>query len=262
MKLSKLSKINNETIEYINSKTSNNYSLAHIIREELGNDTPKKEIDNKRKNLSKKLSIAGYKFNKDKKIYELNNNIKDELLSNESSNVSDVSNNEVSNFKPKRQYIKKSEKAYLENLKDNPLYYEIDLYGLIANIDYIHKEIQLNPKKIGVRLHQNIVDLFKVIEERHGYFDFYLLVNNATYSCYKHSKNLKTSHWLIEYSNFISENTINTKKQVNLTSCEAVYDMITMIQNDFPILDRSEIVNFSLYIYTHCFIKKINGENK
>ena len=69
--------MNKDIINYINSKTSNGYSISNIIKEEIGQNTPKKEIEKKRKYISKKISLAGYKFNIDKKIYEFSSNNSD-----------------------------------------------------------------------------------------------------------------------------------------------------------------------------------------
>lgn len=87
-------------------------------------------------------------------------------------------------------------------------------------------------------------------------------MNNAIYSCFLHSVKLKDSNWLIEYSNFISQNTTTTKKQINLSSCEMIDQQINLLQSNFPILDRSKVVDFSLYIYAQCFLKKFTDENK
>lgn len=260
MKITEIKKIDKKVIEYINSKTSNGYVLSQIIREELGDGADKKELGNKRKYVSKKLSSSGYKFNKEKKIYELAADITEKIKEdNEVFSPENEENNEgltsENDDKPKRKYTKRS-----DQIKDNPLYYTCDLHSVISNIDYIYNQIQSNPKKIGIRLHSNIVDLFKAVESRYGYLDFYLLVNNAIHSCYLHVGDLQSSSWLMDYSNFISENESKEKKQVNLSSCLMIYDTITLFQEKFPILDRSEIVNLSLYVYAQCYLKKYSNK--
>lgn len=270
MKITELTKINEKTINYINSKTSKGYSISNIIREEIGDQTPKKEIENKRKYISKKISFAGYKFNADKKIYELSSNslekLNDESVKKTEINEITIENKNIKNkadeLKIKRKYTKKKDKVIEQKLIDNPLFFELDLSSIIQNIDTIYHEIEINPKRIGIRLNQNIVDLFRTIEQRYSYIDSYLLINNAIYSCSHHASKLKDSKWLIEYSNFIAENTTTNKKQVNLSSCKMIDSQINLLESTFPILDRSKIVDFVLYIYVQCYLNKINSNHE
>ena len=291
LKITEVIKIDIEMINYINSKTSNGYSISNIIREELGNDTPKKEIEKKRKYISKKISSAGYRFNNDKKIYEFstdnyksisNKNIKENDISatneskqntkkinenddtntkkineNDDTNIKKINENDDTNIKKiKRKYTKKKDKELEVKIKENPLFNELELSSISHSIDTFYHEIQASPKRVGIRLHQNIVDLFEVIEQRYGYFDSYLLMNNAISACYTNHAKLKDSNWLTEYSNFIAENSTAKKKQLSLSSCESIDNKINNLKSIFPILDRSEIVNFSLYIYAQCYLKK------
>ena len=263
MKITEITKINEKTINYINSKTLKGYSISNIIREEIGDQIPKKEIENKRKYISKKISFAGYKFNADKKIYELSSNSSenpnDESIKKIEINKIKIDNKNIADeLKTKRKYKKKKDKVVEQKLIDNPLYFELDLSSVIQNIDVIYREIEMNPKRIGIRLNQNIVDLFKTIEQRYPYIDSYLLMNNAIHSCCHHASKLKDSNWLIEYSNFIAENTMTNKKQVNLSSCKMIDSQINLLESFFPILDRSKIVDFVLYIYVQCYLNKIN----
>lgn len=274
LKITNVIRINDDIIKYINSKTSNGYSISSIIREEIGENTPKKEVEKKRKYISKKISHAGYKFNIDKKIYELySNNIddeiaiinkkiedKDENIMKDNIKIKQVNGEEKA--KTKRKYIKKKDKEMEQKINKNPLYFELDLLSVMSNIDTIYHEIESNPKRIGIRLNKDIVDLFKTIEQRYGYIDSYLLINNAIYSCFRHISNLKDSNWLIEYSNFIAQNTTTTKKQINLSSCEMIDQQINLFEANFPILDRSKVVDFSLYIYTQCYLNKINSSQE
>lgn len=271
LKITEITKINQNIINYINSKTSNGYSISNIIREEIGENTPKKEIEKKRKYISKKISSAGYRFNIDKKIYELysdntnneQNKINKEIEKYEKETTKDeVKIKEINDNKEtkiKRKYIKKKDKEIEEKIKENPLFFEFDLLPIMSNIDTIYHEIQSNPKRIGIRLNKNIVDLFKIIEQRYGYIDSYLLINNAIYSCFRHISNLKDSNWLIEYSNFMAQNNTTTKKQINLLSCEMIDQQINLFEANFPILDRSKIVDFSLYLYAQCFLNRENS---
>jgi len=269
LKITEAIKIDKEMINYINSKTSNGYSISNIIREELGNDTPNKEIEKKRKYISKKISSAGYRFNTDKKIYEFstdnyksisNKNIKkNDILATNESKQNTKKNNENDDTKInkiKRKYTKKKDKELEVKIKENPLFNELELSSISHSIDTFYHEIQASPKRVGIRLYQDIVDLFEVIEQRYGYFDSYLLMNNAIYACYTNQAKLKNSNWLTEYSNFIAENSTTKKKQLNLSSCESIDNKINHLKTIFPILDRSEIVNFSLYIYAQCYLKK------
>ncbi|MBS3198954.1 hypothetical protein [Turicibacter bilis] len=274
MKITEITKINQNIINYINSKTSNGYSISNIIREEIGENTPKKEIEKKRKYISKKISSAGYRFNIDKKIYELysdntnndQNKINKEIkkyekeITKDEVKIKEINDNKET--KIKRKYIKKKDKEIEEKIKENPLFFEFDLLPIMSNIDTIYHEIQSNPKRIGIRLNKNIVDLFKIIEQRYGYIDSYLLINNAIYSCFRHIEKLKDSSWLIEYSNFIAQNTTTTKKQINLSSCKMIDQQINLFEANFPILDRSKVVDFSLYIYSQCYLNKINSSQE
>lgn len=274
LKITEITKINQNIINYINSKTSNGYSISNIIREEIGENTPKKEIEKKRKYISKKISSAGYRFNIDKKIYELysdntnneQNKINKEIekyekeITKDKVKIKEINDNKET--KIKRKYIKKKDKEIEEKTKENPLFFEFDLLPIMSNIDTIYHEIQSNPKRIGIRLNKNIVDLFKIIEQRYGYIDSYLLINNAIYSCFRHIEKLKDSSWLIEYSNFIAQNTTTTKKQINLSSCKMIDQQINLFEANFPILDRSKVVDFSLYIYTQCYLNKINSNQE
>lgn len=274
LKITEITKINQNIINYINSKTSNGYSISNIIREEIGENTPKKEIEKKRKYISKKISSAGYRFNIDKKIYELysdntnndQNKINKEIkkyekeITKDEVKIKEINDNKET--KIKRKYIKKKDKEIEEKIKENPLFFEFDLLPIMSNIDTIYHEIQSNPKRIGIRLNKNIVDLFKIIEQRYGYIDSYLLINNAIYSCFRHIEKLKDSSWLIEYSNFIAQNTTTTKKQINLSSCKMIDQQINLFEANFPILDRSKVVDFSLYIYSQCYLNKINSSQE
>lgn len=274
LKITEITKINQNIINYINSKTSNGYSISNIIREEIGENTPKKEIEKKRKYISKKISSAGYSFNIDKKIYELysdntnndQNKINKEIkkyekeITKDEVKIKEINDNKET--KIKRKYIKKKDKEIEEKIKENPLFFEFDLLPIMSNIDTIYHEIQSNPKRIGIRLNKNIVDLFKIIEQRYGYIDSYLLINNAIYSCFRHIEKLKDSSWLIEYSNFIAQNTTTTKKQINLSSCKMIDQQINLFEANFPILDRSKVVDFSLYIYSQCYLNKINSSQE
>ncbi|WP_195932470.1 hypothetical protein [Turicibacter sanguinis] len=267
MKITKITKINENVINYINSKTLNGYSISNIIREEIGDQIPKKEVENKRKYISKKISIAGYKFNADKKIYELrcenSKKINNEIIKKKGINKKELSKeNKEDNLKIKRKYIKKKDKEIEQKIKDNPLYVELDLSSIIQNIDTIYHEIEINPKRVGIRLNQNIVNLFKTIEQRYAYIDSYLLMNNAIYSCSRHTLELKDSKWLMEYSNFIAENTTTNKKQVNLSSCKMIDNQINLFESAFPILDRSKVVDFVLYIYVQCYLNRINSNQE
>lgn len=274
LKITDITKINQNIINYINLKTSNGYSISNIIREEIGENTPKKEIEKKRKYISKKISSAGYRFNVDKKIYELysdninnkQNKINKEIekcekeITKDKVKIKEINDNRET--KIKRKYVKKKDKKIEEKLKTNPLYFELDLLSTIQNIDVIYHEIESNPKRIGIRLNHNILDLFKTIEKRYGYMDSYLLMNTAIYSCFRHIEKLKDSSWLIEYSNFIAQNTTTTKKQINLSSCKMIDQQINLFEANFPILDRSKVVDFSLYIYSQCYLNKINSNQE
>lgn len=263
LKISEVTKIDKDLITYINSKTINNQSISSIIREELGTNVDKKKIENKRKYLSKKLSNAGYKFNKDKKIYELQNDISDNYINQENKIEKDkkIVESTLINVKPKRKYVKKKDKQNDEIIKNNPLFHDLFFLNTLQNIDFIHSEIESEPQKIGVRIHQNIGELFKVIEQRYSYIDYYLLVNNAINSCYRHYDKIKNSNWLMEYSNFVSENPRSEKrKNTSLNSCEMIYNEITFMRSEFPILARAEIINFSLYVYAQCYLKRLEVE--
>ena len=170
--------------------------------------------------------------------------------------------NKADELKIKRKYTKKKNKVIEQKLIDNPLFFELDLSSIIQNIDTIYHEIEMNPKRIGIRLNQNIVDLFKTIEQRYPYIDSYLLMNNAIHSCSHHASKLKDYKWLIEYSNFIAENTTTNKRQVNLSSCKMIDSQINLLESIFPILNRSKIVDFVLYIYVQCYLNKINSNHE
>lgn len=274
MKITEITKVNKDIMNYINSKTSNGYSISNIIKEEIGENTPKKEIEKKRKYISKKISLAGYKFNTDKKIYEFSSNNSDinqtKINKKIELNKTEITKENIKNeqidtkkeVKVKRKYTKKNDKEIKNKLILNPLYFELDLLFTMQNIDTIYHEIESSPKRIGVRLHQNVVDLFKVIEQRYAYIDSYLLMNNAIYSCSNHTAELKDSKWLIEYSNFIAENTATTKKQINLSSCKLIDKQINQFESTFPVLDRSKVVDFALYIYAQCYLNKINSNQE
>lgn len=260
MRISEIKKVDKELIEYINSKISNGYSISSILREELGKDTPKKEIERKRKYISKKISLSGYKFNKEKKIYEfpvtISEDMKEESIEKENDHIEKIIINKIPESKPKRKYTKKRDKEIADKLKDNPLLNEIDLYSLIADIDFIYEQNLVDPKTIGVYLNQNVVNLFEVIVQRYKYLDFYLLANKAIYSCCHQSDKLVDGSWLIEYSKFIADNKKN-KKIVNLKSNKMIDNGIFLFLQKNPLLkSRSEVVNFSLYVYAQCYLKK------
>ena len=265
MRISEIKKVDKELIEYIYSKISKGYSISSILREELGKDTPKKEIERKRKYISKKISLSGYKFNKEKKIYELPvtilEDMKEEIIEKESEHkidhIEEIIIDEIpkSKPKPKRKYTKKRDKEIADKMKDNPLLNEIDLYSLIADIDFIYGQNLVDPKTIGVYINQNIVNLFEVVVQRYKYLDFYLLANKAIYSCCRQSDKLVDGSWLIEYSKFIADNKKN-KKTVNLKSNKMIDNEIFFFLQKNPLLkSRSEVVNFSLYVYAQCYLK-------
>lgn len=102
--------ITEEIINYINSKTKKNFSIRAIIREELGENYNKTDVERLRKSISKKITKSGFSFDKERKIYIK----KDEITSNNISNNSDK--NKDSNtleFEIKKDKIK--------NLDDNKI---------------------------------------------------------------------------------------------------------------------------------------------
>ncbi|MTH13648.1 hypothetical protein GL296_12655 [Turicibacter sanguinis] len=69
MKLTEQIEINKDVIDYINSLTKTGKSLANIIKSEKG-DIDKNSLEKLRKNYSRKISKAGYRYNSDLAMYQ------------------------------------------------------------------------------------------------------------------------------------------------------------------------------------------------
>lgn len=274
MFLTEQTEITEEIINYINSKTKKNFSIRAIIREELGENYNKTDVERLRKSISKKITKSGFSFDKERKIYIK----KDEITSNNISNNSDknkdsntlefeikkdkiknLDDNKIQdiNKKNKRKYVKQIDKK----LTSNPLYYDVKLENILLSIDYMSQEMKDNELALGIMLEPSALELFSLILNRFDYINQYQLIQLAIHSVAKHKHTLSNSNWLMEYSNFILTNKTTTKKkQMTFKGYLKTRDMINLIQAEFPLLKRSDIPSFCLYIFTKCY-EDVQNEN-
>ncbi|WP_279022249.1 hypothetical protein [Intestinibacter bartlettii] len=272
-------KITEESIKYINSKTKNNFSIRGIIREELGEDSSKTEVERIRKSISKKITKAGFIFDKDKKIYvkkndfeqeqiehivsenlKINTNKKDNIQceKNNIDNETIQKNNENNLDKIKRKYTKKIDRK----LNENPLYYDVQVINILTYIDSISQEMREQQQPLGVFVEPSVLELFSTILDRFHYINQYQLIQLAIHCVAKNIDSIQQSNFLMEYSNFIVQNKFMTdkKKQMTMKSYPKTKEMINTITINFPLLKRADIVSFCLYIFTKCY-EDVQNEN-
>lgn len=183
MNILNIEEINEDTVIYINNKLMNNYSLRSIIREQIGDNTTKNEVEKLRNIITKKIINLGYKYNSENRIYIKN---EDNLLILEENKLNLKNKN-------KRKYVKKIDKKLLEN----PLYFEIQLENILLKIDSLSLEKYNNDVSIGAYLNPKVVALFSPILERFNYISNYQLIKLAIYSVVDCSKAISESNWLV-----------------------------------------------------------------
>lgn len=242
MNILNIEEINEDTVIYINNKLMNNYSLRSIIREQIGDNTTKNEVEKLRNMITKKIINLGYKYNSENRMYIKN---QDDLLNLEENKLNLINKN-------KRKYVKKIDKKLLEN----PLHFEIQLENILLKIDSLSLEECNNDVSIGAYLNPKVVALFSPILERFNYISNYQLIKLAIYSVVECSKAISESNWLADYSNFIADTKKEKKKLVIIKGSPVTNKKIADLQSTFPILNKSDVISFSMFVFAQCYLKK------
>ena len=115
---------------------------------------------------------------------------------------------------------------------------------------------------IGAYLNPKVVALFSPILERFNYISNYQLIKLAIYSVVDCSKAISESNWLADYSNFIADTKKEKKKLVIIKGSPVTNKKIADLQSTFPILNKSDVISFSMFVFAQCYLKKYPIKDK
>ena len=264
MKLTEQIEINKDVIDYINSLTKTGKSLANIIKSEKG-DIDKNSLEKLRKNYSRKISKAGYRYNSDLAMYQpkdssANTNTPSKVDGSKDSSANTNTPSKVDGSKEKqdrpRKRVTKKEKELENTLKENPLYFETQTYKILENIDQIYNDLENGSVQLSVLTYPSLLKEFKKLETRFGYIGGHYTQSCAILSCYNRINQLKGSTLLHEYLNLISTNLkYEKKKQITIRTSKMMDTTKKLLEYEFPFLSKGDVIGFCFFAFLKCYEK-------
>ena len=264
MKLTEQIEINKDVIDYINSLTKTGKSLANIIKSEKG-DIDKNSLEKLRKNYSRKISKAGYRYNSDLAMYQpkdssANTNTPNKVDGSKDSSANTNTPNKVDGSKEKqdrpRKRVTKKEKEWEKTLKENPLYFETQTYKILENIDQIYNDLENGSVQLSVLTYPSLLKEFKKLEKRFGYIGGHYTQSCAILSCYNRINQLKGSTLLHEYLNLISTDLkYEKKKQITIRTSKMMDTTKKLLEYEFPFLSKGDVIGFCFFAFLKCYEK-------
>ena len=264
MKLTEQIEINKDVIDYINSLTKTGKSLANIIKSEKG-DIDKNSLEKLRKNYSRKISKAGYRYNSDLAMYQpkdstANTNTPNKVDGSKDSSANTNTPNKVDGSKEKqdrpRKRVTKKEKELEKTLKENPLYFETQTYKILENIDQIYNDLENGSVQLSVLTYPSLLKEFKKLEKRFGYIGGHYTQSCAILSCYNRINQLKGSTLLHEYLNLISTDLkYEKKKQITIRTSKMMDTTKKLLEYEFPFLSKGDVIGFCFFAFLKCYEK-------
>lgn len=248
MKLTEQIEINKDVIDYINSLTKTGKSLANIIKSEKG-DIDKNSLEKLRKNYSRKISKAGYRYNSDLAMYQPKDSSAD------TNTPSQVDGSKEKQDRPRKRVTKK-EKELENTLKENPLYFETQTYKILENIDQIYNDLENGSVQLSVLTYPSLLKEFKKLETRFGYIGGHYTQSCAILSCYNRINQLKGSTLLHEYLNLISTDLkYEKKKQITIRTSKMMDTTKKLLEYEFPFLSKGDVIGFCFFAFLKCYEK-------
>ncbi|MFQ7544824.1 MAG: hypothetical protein ACLRLE_02365 [Turicibacter sp.] len=248
MKLTEQIEINKDVIDYINSLTKTGKSLANIIKSEKG-DIDKNSLEKLRKNYSRKISKAGYRYNSDLAMYQPKDS------SANTNTPSKVDGSKEKQDRPRKRVTKK-EKELENTLKENPLYFETQTYKILENIDQIYNDLENGSVQLSVLTYPSLLKEFKKLETRFGYIGGHYTQSCAILSCYNRINQLKGSTLLHEYLNLISTDLkYEKKKQITIRTSKMMDTTKKLLEYEFPFLSKGDVIGFCFFAFLKCYEK-------
>lgn len=273
MDLINCNKITQKEVEYINKKKSKGLSLPQIISDTMSSDASKEEIKSKAKSFSKRLNRAGYKLVNEVYVLQKTEDVKGEsskLNTNiEDKNDANPNKNMESKIEiPKKKYVTKKQKETElqeqqnkknEELKLNPYGLSSGRVSVIVSADDVHCSIIKESKGVGVYLLPAVTEKMKIVTDRFSYIPNYFFANISVWKTSIYVDYFNKSIWIDEFSKLIIAEKMSknkdSKKQVNFKfSTEILNNYLPNLEEQFPFLSKSEIVNMCIYAYCSCVI--------
>ena len=273
MKLLEAKDITQKEIDYINKLIAEGMTLKKIVQRELDKDATAAEVEGNFQMLNTFIKSSNYAFNREKKIYEFKKKIpkkkkidEDDLRKQEFDKTQSLSVQKKSNQNPE---LNKDDKKNIRKkpTKSNPLAISsaVDIVKIIC--ENAGKKEDRTPT--GVYIMNPIAEDFSILEDELYYLPGYALIDAALIisSCYIDT--LEKSNAFKSFTQIVREQKNNSsarKKQINVKLSDKSTKAIGELSHHFPFLNKSEIINFSMYALSQSsqisFIKKKDNENE
>lgn len=249
-------------------------TLRKAARKILGDEPTEREVESKFDSLRKKLNKAGYKQNKETRIYEkisepkvvksqvnsnkkleeIEKNIDDKILyklDNNGSNLSAESSNKKRGRRSKEEINSANKiKQKKEMIKINPL----QLSDVLGGTEIYQRLYETQNDEIiwtGAYIMTDVAETFKVVECGCSFIDTYKLIDAAIQLTALYADNLKRHEFVHEFNLLLGASKLNSKKkkQLNLEmSATALKRLDSLRTGEFAIYNKSELINFCMFI--------------
>lgn len=279
MNLLERTKIGAEEIEYINQFTIKGMSQRDIVKAHLPKDATDIEIESNFQRLKGRIKNSSYRFNAEKKIYELDENkikgknkkspkkqeIKTEKNSGETQKIVEekAEIKEVPQVKNEvEKEVSKTTKSRFtkKELKVNPVQLT-DGTQILCDI-YTVNEGKSNRKGVGAYLMKDIEVEFKTLEDKFDFIPSYALIDGAIIRCNQFKQDVETSDLFEEFKNLARMDEKATRKQTNIKLTQATVEAIDELSRHFYFLNKTEIINLCMFVLSksaqNSFLKSKN----
>lgn len=237
-------------------------TLRKATKKILGDGVEEKEVEKKFKALRKKLNKYGYTKNTESNIYENkkvkideDKNLKQEILVSKNEEIKTQTQEEKTDKKQRRtkkeieaERIKKKRE---EDIEINPVRFISSTGQEIYNtlIETQNDDVVWT----GAYLMNEVSETFKLVECGCQLIDTYKLIDASIQMVYHHRVYLKRHHFNQDFYELKAKNKINgsKKKQVHLELSEtAARYLEDMSKDDFAMFNKSELINYCMFVVT------------